>query len=117
MDAARTMRERDVGDVLVQQEGALCGIVTDRDLVIRCLADGGSPSDSALRDFCSQELATLDAGSSIEDAVELMRSRGIRRLPILDEGRPVGIVSLGDLARERDPDSALGRISAAPANH
>lgn len=116
-EAAKQMRDRDVGDVLVQKKGALCGIVTDRDLVIRCLADRKDPDSQTLGDICSQELATLEADASVDDAMELMRKRAIRRLPVMDGGAPVGIVSLGDLAEGRDPDSALGRISAAPANH
>ena len=114
-EAAQQMRERDVGDVLVQQNGALCGIVTDRDLVVRCVAEKKDPREQPLRDLCSQELATLGADASVDDAVELMRKRAIRRLPIVDGGAPLGIVSLGDLARARDPQSALGQISAAPA--
>jgi CBS domain-containing protein len=114
-DAARRMRERDVGDVLVQHDGELCGIVTDRDLVVRCIAEAQDPRTQTLEHLCSQDLATLAADASVDDAVELMRTRAIRRLPIVDAGTPLGIVSLGDLAKARDPQSALGQISAAPA--
>ncbi|MCA9512882.1 MAG: CBS domain-containing protein [Myxococcales bacterium] len=114
-EAAQAMRERNVGDVLVQEDGALCGIVTDRDLVVRCLAAAQDPQSQTLRDLCTQELATLEADASIDDAVEQMRSRAVRRLPIVDGAATLGIVSLGDLARSRDPNSALGRISASPA--
>jgi CBS domain-containing protein len=114
-DAARQMRERECGDVLVRRnDGSLCGIVTDRDLVLRCIADGRDPESQPLGDLCSSELATLEAEASVDDAVHLMQERAIRRLPIVDAGTPVGIVSLGDLAVARDPHSALGRISAAP---
>ena len=115
-DAAQKMRERNVGDVLVQKEGKLCGILTDRDLVVRCLAGSGDPLAHKLGDLCTSELATLEPQSSIDDAVKLMEARAIRRLPIVEKGKAVGIVSLGDLARERDPKSALGQISAARAN-
>jgi signal-transduction protein with cAMP-binding, CBS, and nucleotidyltransferase domain len=114
-DAARSMKECDVGDVLVRSaDGSLCGIVTDRDLVVRCLADGKS-GDTTLGELCTSGVNTLDANASIDEAVGLMRRQAVRRIPILENGELVGIVSLGDLARERDPDSALGRISAAPA--
>lgn len=114
-DAARMMKECDVGDVLVcSEDGRLNGIVTDRDLVVRCLADGRD-GNMTLREICTHSVNTLAPDASIDDAVSLMRSRAVRRIPVVENGDLVGIVSLGDLARERDPDSALGRISAAPA--
>jgi CBS domain-containing protein len=114
-DAARMMKECDVGDVLVcSDDGRLTGIVTDRDLVVRCLAEGRG-GETILRDLCTPAVSTLEPGASIDDAVALMRSNAVRRIPVVEKGELVGIVSLGDLARERDPDSALGRISAAPA--
>jgi CBS domain-containing protein len=69
-----------------------------------------------LGDICSHNLATIDVSASVKDAVKLMRERALRRLPVVEGGRPVGIVSLGDLAIERDPDSTLADISAAPSN-
>lgn len=113
MEAARAMRDADVGDVLVQEDGKLCGIVTDRDLVIRCLAE---PEGSAktLGDVCSEEIITLAADAEVDDAIELMRENAVRRIPIVDGDEPVGIVSLGDLALARDRRSCLGEISAAP---
>jgi CBS domain-containing protein len=67
-------------------------------------------------EIASRELTTIDPDESVDSAVALMRERSIRRLPVVEDGRPVGIVSLGDLALERDPDSCLGEISAAPPN-
>ena len=113
--AARAMRARDVGDVLVRCEGALCGIVTDRDLVVRVLAC--APQDCAtkrLRDVCTGPLQTVPPDADVEDAIRLMREKAIRRIPVVDDGQPIGIVSLGDLALARDRNSALGDISAAP---
>jgi CBS domain-containing protein len=65
---------------------------------------------------CSAELATLAPEDTVDEAVRLMRQKAVRRLPVVEAGRPVGIVSLGDLAVEREPESALGDISAAPPN-
>lgn len=114
--AARQMKERDVGDVLVRgADGRLRGIVTDRDLVVRCLADARRDGTTSLGDLCSKEVRTLQADATIDEAVELMRERAVRRIPVTDGVEVVGIVSLGDLAQERDPKSVLGRISAAPA--
>lgn len=115
-DAARAMRNANVGDVLVERDGVLCGIVTDRDIVVRAVAEDRNPSDRHLGDICSRELTTLAPADSIEDAVRVMRDKALRRLPICDGDQPVGVVSLGDLAIERDPDSALADISMASPN-
>jgi CBS domain-containing protein len=114
-EAARRMKEHDIGDVLVSEGGRLCGIVTDRDIVIRGLAKGRGAS-APLGDICSRELVSLSPDDSVEDAVGIMRDRAIRRLPIVENDRAVGIVSIGDLAVERDKTSALADISAAPPN-
>jgi CBS domain-containing protein len=116
-EAAEIMKERGIGDVLViEEDGRLCGIVTDRDLVVRGLAEGRDPDETPIGDLCSGTIVTLEPDAGIEEAVSMMRDRAIRRIPIVDHGNPVGIVSIGDLARERDPDSALAQISAAPPN-
>jgi CBS domain-containing protein len=114
-DAARFMRDRDIGDVLVEQDGRLCGLVTDRDMVVRAMAESMKP-ETPLGQICTKELVTLPADASVSDAVDLMRDKALRRLPIVDDGKAVGIVSLGDLAMERDRGSALADISAAPPN-
>src|SRR5258706_2508909 len=106
-DAAREMRDHEIGDVLVERDGALCGLVTDRDIVIRAIAAGADPNVTRLGDICSRELITLSPSDSIRDAVELMRQKSVRRLPVVDKGEAVGIVSLGDLAVVRDKDSVL----------
>ena len=114
-DAARQMRELDIGDVLVEQEGRLAGIVTDRDLVVRVIAEGRDVT-SKLGDIVSSEVVCITPADSADDAIRLMRERALRRVPVVENGRPVGIVSLGDLAGERDPRSVLGEISNAPPN-
>jgi len=75
-DAARAMRDTDVGDVLVERDGVLCGIVTDRDIVVRAVAEDRNPSDARLGDICSRELTTLAPADSVEDAVRVMRGQG-----------------------------------------
>jgi CBS domain-containing protein len=114
--AATAMRDAGIGDVIVEDDGQVCGIVTDRDIVVRVVAEQRAPDSVKLGEICSRELITVAPDDPVDDAVETMRSRALRRLPVLEGGRPVGIVSLGDLAMERDPHSALGAISAAPAN-
>ena len=116
LEAARAMRDSNIGTVVVLDNGKVCGIVTDRDIVVRAVAHGRDPATTKLTDICSHELTTLAPTDTVEHAVQIMREKAIRRLPVVENGKPVGIVSLGDLAMERDPDSALGNISAAPAN-
>jgi CBS domain-containing protein len=114
--AARTMRDGNIGDVVVLEDGQVRGILTDRDIVVRALAEGMDPARTTVGEVCSRELTTLSPTDSIAQAVSIMRDKAIRRLPVVEGGRPVGIVSLGDLAVEREPESALGGISAAPPN-
>ena len=114
--AARSMRDGNIGDVVVVERGEIQGILTDRDIVVRALAEGRDPARTTVGEICSRELTTLSASDPIGDAVTIMREKAIRRLPVVDGGRPIGIVSLGDLAVERDPESTLGGISAAPPN-
>jgi CBS domain-containing protein len=115
-DAAREMRDRDVGNVLVTKDGKLCGVLTDRDIVVRGLADGESPESLHIGEICSANLVSLSPDDSTDKAVKLMRDNAVRRMPVVQDSRPVGIVSIGDLAATMDADSALGQISAAPAN-
>jgi CBS domain-containing protein len=114
-DAARLMKEHDIGDVLVCEQDRLCGIVTDRDLAIRCVADGESVHEP-IGEFCSTDVFTLAPDDDVKQAVDAMKDHAIRRIPIVQGELLVGVVSLGDLAQEQDPRSALGRISAAPPN-
>jgi signal-transduction protein with cAMP-binding, CBS, and nucleotidyltransferase domain len=115
-DAARAMHDANIGDVLVIDNDTLRGIVTDRDLVIRVLAEGREPVTTTLADICSQDLSTVSPTDSVEHAIQLMRQKALRRLPVVENGRAVGIVSIGDLAQKRDPQTAMGDISAAPPN-
>ena len=115
-EAARTMREQAIGDVIVMENQQVCGIVTDRDIVVRAVAEARDPAATTLDDICSHTLTTVSPEDSLEQAVHLMRAKAIRRLPVVEDGWAVGMVSLGDLAVAREPDSALGEISAAPPN-
>jgi len=113
-EAARAMRDADIGDVIVIEHHQVGGIITDRDIAVRIVAEAKDPATTALADICSHSLLTVTSTDSVEHAVRLMRTHAIRRLPVVEEGKAVGIVSLGDLAVERDPNSVLGEISAAP---
>jgi CBS domain-containing protein len=110
------MREHDIGDVVVLEDRRLGGILTDRDIVVRALAEGRDPEKTKVGDICSRDLTTVSPTDSVGYAVRLMRAKAIRRLPVVEEGQVVGIVSLGDMAIEKDRRSVLGEISAAPPN-
>lgn len=116
VDAARMMEESGIGDVLVERDGAVCGIVTDRDIVVRALAEGRDPKKTKVGDIASGEVITVSTEDTVDHAASVMRERAVRRLLVCDDGEPVGIVSLGDLAQEADPSSCLADISAAPSS-
>jgi len=116
IEAAQAMRDADIGDVIVVENGQICGMVTDRDITVRGVAEGRNLASLTLGDICSRQLTTLSPTDSVDDAVLLMREKALRRLPVIEDGQPVGIVSLGDLAVTQDPHSTLGNISDAPAN-
>jgi len=117
VDAARKMKDDDIGDVIVIKNKAICGIVTDRDLVVRGLSDGRHPGDITVDEVCSHDVTTVRPDDELSMVIELMREKAIRRIPVTDNGEPVGIISLGDLAQSLDRQSALGEISATPPNH
>ena len=115
-DAARMMRDHDIGTVLVADKGQLVGMVTDRDIVVRGLAEKDDAVRMPVMAVASTELTALTPNDSVDQAVKLMRSQAVRRFPVVDSGKPVGIVTMGDLVMELDPKSALAAISAADPN-
>lgn len=95
---AKVMRDKNVGTVLVTNADQVCGIITDRDVVLWAVALSQNPCAVRLRDICSRELATVTPDATVDDATRLMREKAVRRLPVVENGRAIGIVSLGDLA-------------------
>lgn len=114
-EAAKAMRDHDVGSLIVTEQDSVTAIVTDRDIVIRGVAEGIDPDEGRVGDVSSGEVTTLSPDDSVEDAVKTMRGQDVRRLPVVEDGKPVGIVSLGDLAIIQDPSSVLADISSEPA--
>ncbi|MBV9450961.1 MAG: CBS domain-containing protein [Streptosporangiaceae bacterium] len=114
--AARAMGEHGIGTVMVCDGDRLLGLVTDRDIAIRVLAENRDPAVTQIADIASEELATLSPDDDVSEAVRLVRERAVRRIPVVSDGRPVGIVSIGDIALDRDSGSALADVSAAPPN-
>ncbi len=115
-DAAREMRKHGIGDVLVAEGGQLKGLITDRDIVVRGIADGKDPRSTAVAEVCSPDLVTVGPSDDASTAVGRMREAAIRRIPVVDNGRIVGVVSIGDMAIERDERSVLADISAERPN-
>jgi CBS domain-containing protein len=115
-DAAQLMDSENIGNVLVVENGEVQGIVTDRDIAVRVVAKGNGP-DASVREACSTSVETLAPDDSVEDAIKKMEQADVRRLPVVEDGKPVGIVSLGDLAIDKDSDSALADISSASPNN
>ena len=113
LEAARIMNDADIGDVIVSENGQVAGIVTDRDIVVRGVAEGRDVQSTPVREVCTTGVEAAEPNASVDDVLSKMRASDIRRLPVVEDGRPVGIVSLGDLAVEREPDSTLADISAA----
>ncbi|WP_407696654.1 CBS domain-containing protein [Streptantibioticus cattleyicolor] len=113
VEVARLMREQDIGDVVVAGDDTVLGVVTDRDITVRAVADGVDPSGLSAGSVCTPDPVVIGPRDSAEQAARLMREHAVRRLPVVEDGRPVGMVSLGDLAREQEPGSALADISAA----
>jgi CBS domain-containing protein len=117
-DAARTMREQDIGDVVVADGQTLAGVVTDRDIVLRAVAENRDPDATTVGEIMTRDLVTVRPDDTIQDAALLMRDRAIRRLLVCDDAQGlVGVVSIGDLAERIDPDSVLGGISHADPNN
>jgi CBS domain-containing protein len=117
VDAAREMRDGDVGAIVVVDNGQVAGIITDRDIVVRAIAEGRDPSSTRVADVATMSPVTLTVDQSVDDAIRVMREQDVRRIPVVQDGRPAGIVSLGDLAIERDTESALADIASEPPNN
>lgn len=119
-EAARAMADNHVGAVLVCEEQQVVGIVTDRDLALDVVAGDLDPRGASLRAVMSDEVACCEVSGSIDDAARLMRERGVRRIPITEDGRPVGLVTLDDLVVDGAVDietvrSIVERQLEAPA--
>lgn len=115
-DAAELMANENIGNVLVVENGEVQGILTDRDIVLRVIAKGQG-GDASVREAATSGVESLGPDDSLDDAIKKMEQADVRRLPVVEDGKPVGIVSLGDLAVEKDRDSALADISAASPNN
>jgi CBS domain-containing protein len=110
VEAAGLMRDENTGIVPVVENGLLVGTVTDRDIVVRLIAEGRDPQSVAAREIASTDLVTVDPQQDLDEALRLMASYQVRRLPVVEEdGRLVGVVSQADVAREAK-DTQTGQL-------
>ncbi len=116
-EAAEKMEALDVGPLPVCDGDRLVGMITDRDIAVRAVADGRDPGSTTVDDVMSRDPVTLTPDQSVDDAIQIVREHNVRRVPVVQDGRPVGIVSIGDLAIERDEGSALADLSSSPPNN
>ena len=115
-EAARRMRDEDVGALPVGEDDRLVGMVTDRDIAVRGVAEGKAPDDCAVRDVMSEGIYWCFDDENAERAAELMAEHKVRRLPIVNrDKRLVGVVSLADLARAGVGEEALRSVSEPTA--
>ena len=120
-DAAREMAREDVGALPVCDNGKLVGMLTDRDIVVRAIADGRDPKTTKVRDIVERtEVVTIGADDTVEEAIKTMKEHAVRRLPVIDGTKMVGMLSQGDLAQavsKTKTGDLVGSISAQPANN
>ncbi|WP_182897019.1 CBS domain-containing protein [Microbispora sp. H10830] len=109
--AAKLMRDRGIGDVLVIGDGRLCGLVTDRDIVVRAVAEGRDLATTPLATLCTCDVVTVGPDQDVAEAARLMREKDVHQLPVVVDGRPVGIVALADLTPDLTRD-----LAPAPAS-
>jgi CBS domain-containing protein len=116
-DAARVMRDHNIGDVIVSDESLMLGILTDRDIVVRAVATGSDNNATTVGQVCSRDVVAVDPDDDIDRAISLMRGQSVRRLPVVDGDKILGVVCLGDIAADQDPLSPLADITIAMPNH
>ena len=109
-EVARLMRDQDVGPIPIVENGSVTGIVTDRDIVLKVVAEGKDPSSATVKEIASRDLITVDPEQTLDEALRLMAKHQVRRLPVCEEdGRLVGIVAQADIARTGD-DQRTGEV-------
>lgn len=113
-EAARRMRAGDVGDLVVIERGEPAGVLTDRDIVVRAVAESRDVRVATCGSIATRPLLAVRPDTSVEEALQRMRSGAVRRLAVLEQGRLVGIIGLGDIAVECDPGSPLAAVVVEP---
>jgi CBS domain-containing protein len=112
VDAARLMREQDIGSLPITDDEKLVGIITDRDITTRVVAEAADPKMTPVGDVYSRDLISVEPGNDLEEALKLMARHQVRRLPVVENGRLVGIVAQADIAL-RENEKRTGELVEA----
>src|SRR5437762_462040 len=108
-DAAKLMKQEDVGSIPVVDGERLVGVVTDRDIVVRGIADGSDPRAVQVGDIASHDVVTVRPDDDLDEALRLMAQHQVRRLPVVEDGHLVGMLATADLAHEAK-DKVIGQV-------
>lgn len=118
---AQLMKKDDVGSIPICKGNELVGIITDRDIVLKVVAAGGDSNSTLAKDVMSTNIKSVTSNQDVHEAADLMSKYQIRRLPVVEQGKLLGIVAIGDLAIEKihinEAGDALSSISKGPAHH
>ncbi len=110
-EIATLMKNEDIGCVpVVDEDGQVAGMITDRDIVVRCIAEGKDPAECRADDILSPQSVTISPNADAKEAARLMADRQIRRLAVVENGKLVGMLSLGDVAVKQDDDRLSGDV-------
>jgi len=116
VEAARLMREGDIGSLPITDDEKLVGMITDRDITTRVVAEAADPNQTAVGDVYSRDLISVEPDEDLEDALGLMARHQVRRLPVVENGRLVGIVAQADIAlKENDKAGELLEAISEPS--
>lgn len=116
VDAARQLAQHDVGSMPVLDGGRLVGVLTDRDIVVKCLAEGGDPASSKVRDIATKDVVTVNADDDSETVAKVLADHQIRRVPVVDGDEVVGVIAQADVARRLDESTVSETVEKISQN-
>lgn len=114
---AQSMKARDIGIIPILEDKKLVGVVTDRDIVLRGLADGADPSGMKARDLMSTDVVCCSPDEPLSKAAKRMAKAQVRRLPVVNNGELVGMLSVGDISQAEDDDDDCADLIRAVSDH
>ena len=112
VEAARLMREGDIGSLPITEDEKLVGMITDRDITTRAVAEAADPGRTSVGEVCSHDLVSVEPDQDLDEALQLMARHQVRRLPVVENGRLVGIVAQADIAL-RENETTTGQLVEA----
>jgi CBS domain-containing protein len=121
VEIAKLMKKADVGSIPICKGNQLTGIITDRDIVLKVVATGKDTKNTTAQEIMTTDIKSVTSNQDVHEAADLMAKYQIRRLPVVEQGKLMGIVAIGDLAIEKihinEAGDALSDISQGPAHH